>query len=100
MSLGQAIKKARLAAKVSQAVLAERLDVSQQWLSHIETDRASPTESMLAELAEVIGTTIKRLRAAAKRIERDPSLAPVQTVGRPRAGTKRPSMAKRPKRAA
>lgn len=98
MSLGQAIKKARMSAGKSQVALAESLGVSQQLVSHIETDRVAPTGPMLAQIARKVGSSKAKLADLATSIARDPSLAPVQKVGRPRGPAKRRRAKGTPKR--
>jgi transcriptional regulator with XRE-family HTH domain len=51
MSVGRAVKFARVAAGVKQKDLADRLDVSPNYLSLVENDRREPSISFLRNLA-------------------------------------------------
>jgi transcriptional regulator with XRE-family HTH domain len=51
MSVGRAVKFARVAAGIKQKELADRLDVSPNYLSLIENDKREPSLSFLRNLA-------------------------------------------------
>ena len=51
MSVGRAIKFARIAAGIKQKDLAERLDVSANYLSLVENDKREPSISFLRDVA-------------------------------------------------
>ncbi len=55
MSVGRAVKFARVAAGVKQKDLAERLDVSPNYLSLVENDKREPSISFLRDLAGEMG---------------------------------------------
>jgi transcriptional regulator with XRE-family HTH domain len=52
--LGQVIRKHRLAAKITQAKLAEDASVSERYLGNIERGLASPTFLTLIDIADVL----------------------------------------------
>jgi len=52
MSVGRAIKFARVAAGIRQKDLADRLDVSPNYLSLVENDKREPSMSFLRNLAD------------------------------------------------
>lgn len=49
--LGKAIKRARIGAKLTQKMLAEKVGIMPAYLSQIETGRRSPSFSLLTKLA-------------------------------------------------
>jgi transcriptional regulator with XRE-family HTH domain len=51
MSVGRAVKFARIAAGIKQKDLADRLDVSPNYLSLVENDKREPSLSFLRNLA-------------------------------------------------
>jgi transcriptional regulator with XRE-family HTH domain len=51
MSVGRAVKFARVAAGIKQKDLADRLDVSPNYLSLVENDKRDPSISFLRDLA-------------------------------------------------
>ena len=55
MSVGRAVKFARIAAGIKQKDLAGRLDVSPNYLSLVENDKRDPSISFLRNLASEIG---------------------------------------------
>jgi transcriptional regulator with XRE-family HTH domain len=54
MSLGRAVKFARVAAGIKQKDLADRLDISPNYLSLVENDRREPSISFLRDFAREI----------------------------------------------
>jgi transcriptional regulator with XRE-family HTH domain len=52
MSVGRAVKFARVAAGIRQKDLADRLDVSPSYLSLVENDKREPSISFLRNLAD------------------------------------------------
>ena len=58
MSVGRAVKLLRVAAGLKQKNLAERLDVSPNYLSLVENDRREPSVSFLRNLASEIGVPL------------------------------------------
>lgn len=75
--VGRRIAELRVAAGHTQAVVAERLGVSDQWLRHIEGGRANLTLASLARIARVLAVdAAELLRPPATRNPRRP--------GRPR----------------
>jgi transcriptional regulator with XRE-family HTH domain len=55
MSVGRAVKFARMAAGIKQKDLADRLAISPNYLSLVENDRRNPSISFLKNLANEIG---------------------------------------------
>lgn len=49
------LRALRLAAGLSQKEVAERLGVSRQWYSLIDSGRLRPTEEMAAKIADIFG---------------------------------------------
>ncbi len=65
MTLGSAVKRMRAAAGFSQKDFAARLDVSQSYLSQIESDRREPTIPLVRRMAAELGVHSVILFAAA-----------------------------------
>lgn len=65
MTLGFAVRRLRVAAGFSQKQFAERLDVSQSYLSQIEGDRREPTIQLVRKMAGELGVPAVILFAAA-----------------------------------
>lgn len=59
--LGQKVKYLRRQANLTQAELAERTNLSVNYVSEIETGIASPTLKTLLKLAQELGVEIKEL---------------------------------------
>ncbi len=53
-AIGKRIKKARLEKKYSQAVLAEKIDCSNNYISHIETGQTKVSLKILAQISYVL----------------------------------------------
>lgn len=53
--IGQRIRKARLAAKVTQEQLAERVGVGTTHISHIETGNSVPSLKLLVDILNALG---------------------------------------------
>jgi len=58
MSVGRSVKLLRTAAGLKQKHLADRLDVSSNYLSLVENDRREPSISFLKSLASEIGVPL------------------------------------------
>lgn len=56
-TIGANVYRARMDANLSQADLAEMIDRSPTWVSHIETGRQAPSASNLVSLAEALGVS-------------------------------------------
>lgn len=69
MNIGHALKITRSAKKLSLEELAERADLSQSYLSMIESGKREPTLSSIRKIAEALGvpTPILLFLAAEKR---------------------------------
>ena len=63
MSLSNNIKKRREELKLSQEYVAEKLGVSRQAVSKWETEQSEPNAANLAQLAELLETTLSELTA-------------------------------------
>jgi transcriptional regulator with XRE-family HTH domain len=61
VTLGQAIRQRRTAAKLRLVDLAEKIGVSPSYLSQIERDRISPSVTALGRIAEGLSTTVAAL---------------------------------------
>ena len=72
-SLGQAMKRLRLAAGLSQRELAGRLAVDPTYLSHLESDRRDPSVRFLKRFAAVADVPVTSLLVVAVWDEMDPS---------------------------
>ena len=59
--IGRRVKEIRLQRKISQAVLAERLDISVTYISHIETAKKRASLVTLVKIANVFGVTVDQL---------------------------------------
>jgi transcriptional regulator with XRE-family HTH domain len=59
--LGRTIQNIREAKQITQEELAEKLRVSQSWLSRIETGREVPNLKRLQQIARALGVTVKEL---------------------------------------
>ncbi len=59
--IGLRVKKARLHNRMSQAVLAERIDMSVTYISHIETAKKQASLEALVRIANVLGVTVDYL---------------------------------------
>lgn len=59
--VGTNVKRARLAAQLTQEELSERCGFSQQYLSGLERGQRNPTVLTLYELAQVLGVTVAAL---------------------------------------
>ena len=68
MTLGTLIRNARRSAALSQPDLARHLGVTVSYLSHIEHDRAQPSDTVLDTLSVVLGVPADDLYVAAGRL--------------------------------
>jgi transcriptional regulator with XRE-family HTH domain len=68
--LGDEIRKARLAAHLTQEELAFEADISRNYVSLLELNEKSPTVDVLLRIARAVGTRASRLIEA---IERKPA---------------------------
>ena len=59
MSIGESIKSARKAAKLTQKQLAEKMGVTPQHISSYERDIKKPKFETLKKIADALGYTIK-----------------------------------------
>ncbi len=64
--LGQAIRRHRRAAGLSQEQLAERSGLHWTYLSEIETSKVNPTVNVLRRIAEALGVPTSKLVAEAE----------------------------------
>lgn len=74
-SLGQTIRRHRLAADYKLREFANLIEVSAAYLSDIEHDRRIPTEDVLGDIAQALGKRVKvtyeELRSLSTRLETD-----------------------------
>ena len=59
--LGRHIQKVRQAQGITQEELAEKIHVSQTWITLIETGKKTPNLRLLQKIAKVIGVKVKDL---------------------------------------
>ncbi|NLO40914.1 MAG: helix-turn-helix transcriptional regulator [Ruminiclostridium sp.] len=59
--IGLRVKEARLQKQMSQAVLAERIDMSVTYISHIETARKKASLETLVRIANVLDVTVDHM---------------------------------------
>ncbi len=59
--IGLQVRKARIHHRMSQAVLAERIDMSATYISHIETAKKRASLEVLVRIANVLGVTVDYL---------------------------------------
>lgn len=59
--IGRRVKELRLQERLSQADLAERIDMSVTYISHIETGKKQASLETLVRIAEVFGVTVNNL---------------------------------------
>lgn len=71
--LGQELRKARLAAGLTQEKLALRARMDRSYLSELERDLKSPTVAMLLRMCEVMGVSAAELLG---RVEKRPPSRP------------------------
>jgi transcriptional regulator with XRE-family HTH domain len=65
--LGDEIRKARLAAKLTQEKLAFEADISRNYVSLLELNEKSPTVDVLFRIARALGTPASTLVARVER---------------------------------
>ena len=70
-TIGQRIKRERLERAITQRVLAERVGVGAPHISKIEAGRESPSDDLLANIAEVLDCDFDELLLAARRVPED-----------------------------
>jgi HTH-type transcriptional regulator, competence development regulator len=70
-SLGQRIKKERLARGMTQRELADAAGIKVPYVSKIEADKETPTEEKIIKLAQVLGLDADELTLAAGRMPAD-----------------------------
>ncbi|MGB8453173.1 MAG: helix-turn-helix transcriptional regulator [Anaerocolumna sp.] len=56
--IGRRVKESRLQKRMSQAVLAEQIDMSVTYISHIETAKKQASLESLVRIADVLGVTV------------------------------------------
>lgn len=59
--IGLRVRESRLQKRMSQAVLAERIDMSVTYISHIETAKKQASLESLVRIANVLGVTVNHL---------------------------------------
>lgn len=67
-SIGQRIKRERIAKGLTQRELAEITGVGVPHISKVEADRENPSEDLLGRMAEVFGADIDELLLVARRL--------------------------------
>ncbi|WP_243844108.1 helix-turn-helix domain-containing protein [Paraburkholderia caballeronis] len=70
-AVGRAIAMRRVAARLSQEKVAEKLGISREAVSRLETGVAMPSVVRLAELAEILNCGIEELLTEASNREQD-----------------------------
>jgi transcriptional regulator with XRE-family HTH domain len=69
--LGEEIRKARIAAKLTQEQLAFRTGLSRQYVSLLELDAKSPTVKVLLRICTALGTSAGKMIARVERSSRE-----------------------------
>ncbi len=64
--IGEFISKCRKEKKVTQAQLAERLNITDRAVSKWETGKSMPDSSIMLELCEILGITVNDLLSGEK----------------------------------
>ena len=59
--IGRMVKESRLHKRISQADLAEQVDMSASYISHIETAKKQASLESLVRIANVLGVTVDHL---------------------------------------
>ena len=59
--IGQRLKESRIQRRISQAELAERIDMSVSYISHIETAKKQASLEALVRIANVLGVTVDHM---------------------------------------
>jgi transcriptional regulator with XRE-family HTH domain len=67
-TIGQRIKRERLAMNMTQRELAARVEVGVPHISKIEADRESPSDELVARVASVFGLQSEELLLVARRL--------------------------------
>ena len=65
MTIGQILKHIRVNQNLSQKEMAEKLGISQNYLSLIESDKKEPTQDKIADFAKALNTSKEALLLAA-----------------------------------
>ena len=74
MSIGERILELRKNQNISQADLADSMDVSRQAVSKWESDRSSPDTMKLIQLAEVLNTEVEYLATGRHPVYKSPDI--------------------------
>ncbi|MGP0100094.1 MAG: helix-turn-helix domain-containing protein [Solirubrobacteraceae bacterium] len=69
VSLGQAIREARVARGLSQEEVAHKADLHPTWLSHIEAGR-NPAWGTVRRIAAALGIEVSELASIAERLDK------------------------------
>lgn len=67
-SVGQRIKRERLAAQMTQSDLADAADIGVPYVSKIEADRENPSNEVLERIAEALDVDVDELFLVARRM--------------------------------
>jgi len=65
--LGNELRKARLAANLSQEKLAFEADIDRTYVSHLENNKKSPTVEVLSRICKALGISTSELLRRAER---------------------------------
>ena len=63
MTLGEELRNARLAAKLTQEELAHEADISRNYVSLLELDEKSPTMQVLLRICRALGVSAAKIVA-------------------------------------
>ena len=66
IEIGEFIAKCRKGKKLTQAQLAERLNITDRAVSKWETGKSMPDSSIMLELCEILGITVNELLSGKK----------------------------------
>lgn len=70
-SIGQRIKRERMAQNLTQRQLAEQVDVGVPHISKVEAGRENPSDDLLQRLATALGLVVDELLLVARRLPPD-----------------------------
>jgi len=59
--IGQRVKEIRIQNQITQSILAERINVSETYISYIETGKKHASLETLVQISNVLGVTMDRL---------------------------------------
>jgi len=70
--LGEELKKARIAANLTQESLSFEAGLDRTYISHLENNKKSPTIDVLGRICKAVGIPMSELLARVEKAERTP----------------------------